>query len=209
MLLAILASIATARVYFEETFDRNMKRWKPATWQSAETMAPFVRTTGAWSPLSENYGIQTTEDLRFHAISAKLDRRATTVGKDLVVQFTVKHEKHEYNFCGGGYLKLFSARVYPRNFGGDTPYAIMFGPDICSYDTAKIHVIFSHGGVNLDKTSEIKLDYNDKNKLTHLYTLYLKADGTYEVWLDAMSKASGSYVLFFYVKYIIFMRSYN
>ena len=43
----------------------------------------------------------------------------------------------------------------------------------------------------MEKDGPIKLDYNEKNKFTHLYTLQLKADGTYEVWFDEVSKASG------------------
>merc|ERR1712159_753584 len=39
---------------------------------------------------------------------------------------------------------------------------------------------------------DIKLSYDDKNKLTHLYTLVVKPDNTYEVYLDKESKATGS-----------------
>merc|ERR1712167_411484 len=39
---------------------------------------------------------------------------------------------------------------------------------------------------------DIKLGYDDKNKLTHLYTLVVKPDNTFEVFLDKTSKSSGS-----------------
>ena len=189
---SLFCTLLPSTVYFEEDFEAGMGRWTASTWKSPVEMGAFVRTAGEWQGGDGAMGIQTTEDLRYHAVSAKFDGGvATTVGKDLVVQFTVKHEKHEYNFCGGGYLKLFSARAHRKSFGGDTPYSVMFGPDICSYDTAKIHAILQHKGSNLEKVGPIKLDYNDKNKFTHLYTLQLKADGTYEVWFDEVSKASG------------------
>lgn len=28
-----------------------------------------------------------------------------------------------------------------KHFGGETPYSVMFGPDICGYTTKKVHVI--------------------------------------------------------------------
>lgn len=28
-----------------------------------------------------------------------------------------------------------------KDFGGETPYSVMFGPDICGYSTKKVHVI--------------------------------------------------------------------
>merc|ERR1712193_382684 len=34
--------------------------------------------------------------------------------------------------------------------------------------------------------------YDDKNKLTHLYTLVVKPDNTFEVFLDKKSKSTGS-----------------
>ena len=30
-----------------------------------------------------------------------------------------------------------------EDFSGDTPYSIMFGPDICGYSTKKVHVILT------------------------------------------------------------------
>ena len=53
-----------------------------------------------------------------------------------------------------------------------TPLAdARFGPDLCSYDVSRIHLIFNKAGENLLKTDEIKLEYDDKNEFTHLYTL--------------------------------------
>ena len=88
-----------------------------------------------------------------------------------MLQFSVKHEKQEGSFCGGGYIKLLGSDLDQKNFGGDSPYKIMFGPDICGYDVSRVHVIFTFQGENLLRTEDIKLSYDDKNKLTHLYTL--------------------------------------
>merc|ERR1712164_193867 len=129
-----------------------------------------------------------------HSISAPLDKKASTTDGTLVVQFTVKHEKKDYAFCGGDYIKLLPGKVDAKSFGGDTPYSIMFGPDLCGYDVSRIHLIFEHNGENLLKEDEIKLDYADKDEFTHLYTLVLEKDGSYEVFLDQDSKAQGNIV---------------
>merc|ERR1711871_1824064 len=115
-------------------------------------------------------------------------------GKDLVVQFTAKNHLREYAFCGGGYIKLLP-KMDSKKFGGDTPYSVMFGPDMCGYDVSRIHAIFTNAeGKNLLKSDEVKLEHGDKNEFTHLYTLHIKGDGTYEILLDGQSKASGNIV---------------
>jgi calreticulin len=106
------------------------------------------------------------------------------------VQFSVKHEKKDYSFCGGGYVKLLP-KLDQEKFGGDDEYSIMFGPDLCGYDVSRIHLIFNHKGENLLKSEDIKLEYDDKNEFTHLYTLIVETDGTYQVLFDDKEKASG------------------
>ena len=58
-------------------------------------------------------------------------------------QFSAKHEQDLD--CGGGYIKLLpaSAKSKMKDFGGDTPYSVMFGPDICGFATKKTHVILT------------------------------------------------------------------
>lgn len=71
-----------------------------------------------------------------------------------MVQFSVKHEQ-EID-CGGGYVKLFASDLDQKSMHGDTPYHIMFGPDICGYSTKKVHVIFNYKGKNLLTKKEIR-----------------------------------------------------
>jgi len=187
-----LASTATSTVYFEEKFaDASWEnRWVKSEWKSGE-MGEWTYGPGEWfSNEAEAMGIATTDDVKFHAISAKMDSSASTTEKPLVLLFTVKHEKKDYSFCGGGYIKLLSS-LDQSKFGGDDEYAIMFGPDLCGYDVSRIHLIFNHNGENLLKNDDIKLDYDEKNELTHLYKLILQPDGSYEVFFDETSKSSG------------------
>jgi calreticulin len=75
------------------------------------------------------------------------------------------------------------------SFGGDTPYSIMFGPDICGYSTKKVHVILTKDG----KNHLIKKDIPaESDQLTHVYTLVLKPDNTYKVLIDLKEVQSGS-----------------
>jgi len=188
-----LAASAHAKVFFEEKFEKfDTKTWVASEWKSGD-MGTWTHTSGDWfTNEAEAKGIATTDDLKHHAISAKMSSAASTTDKPLVVQFTVKHEKKDYSFCGGGYIKLLPKGLDQSKFGGDDEYAIMFGPDLCGYDVSRIHLIFNHKGENLLKDDDIKLDYDDKNEFTHLYTLIVEPDGTYEVLFDEVSKSSGA-----------------
>ena len=76
-----------------------------------------------------------------------------------------------------------------ESFSGDTPYQIMFGPDICGYSTKKTHVILTYKGENHLVSNEVECRTDDT---THVYTLVLKPDNTYEVLIDTESVRTGS-----------------
>jgi len=106
----------------------------------------------------------------------------------LIVQYSVKHEQNID--CGGGYIKLHPSHGFePENYNGDTPYNIMFGPDICGSTTKKVHVIFNYKGVNHLIKKEIRCE---SDEFSHLYTLVLHPDNTYEVLVDGESRQKGS-----------------
>lgn len=75
-------------------------------------------------------GIQTSEDARFYALSKKFSPFSNK-GKDLVVQFTVKHEQNID--CGGGYVKVFDCSLDQKNMHGESPYLLMFGTYFITY----------------------------------------------------------------------------
>jgi calreticulin len=184
----------SAEVYFEDSFSAGMDKWVEG-FPSGKEMGKWVVTPGKWFVDEEaDKGMAVSEDMRFHSISAKMDKPSSSKGKDIVVQFSTKIENHQYAFCGGGYIKLLPDGLDQSKFGGDDEYHIMFGPDLCGYDVSHIHAIFNHKGTNLLKTDKISLEYSDKNEYTHLYTLHVKPDGTYEVFFDLESKAKGSLV---------------
>lgn len=151
-------------------------------------------TAGAWDVTpGEVYGdaeldkgLHTTEDARFYAISAKTPTEFSTVGKTIVIQFSVKHQQGID--CGGGYLKLMPAGIDQTKFNGESAYNIMFGPDICG-STRRIHAIFNHAGTNKLMKDEVVCE---TDKLNHVYTLVVNgADLTYDILVDGVSKSKG------------------
>ena len=105
------------------------------------------------------------------------------------VASAVKNEKKGTSFCGGGYIKLHGSSLVQEKYGGEDKYNIMFGPDLCGYDVSRIHLIFrDQKDNNLLKKDDIKLEYDEKNEFTHLYTLHLKPDNSAEVFFDQKSK---------------------
>jgi len=90
--------------------------------------------------------------------------------------------------CGGGYIKLLGADLDQKDFSGDSPYSIMFGPDVCGTSTKRVHVIFTYKGKNLLTKKTIPCE---TDQLTHVYTLIVHPDNTYEVRIDGEKKESG------------------
>jgi calreticulin len=148
----------------------------------------WVNGSGQFHADPNDKGIQTSEDARFYGLSAKLDEAFTNRDKELVIQMSVKHEQDLD--CGGAYIKLLGDMDQSK-FGGDTPYQVMFGPDVCGPSNRKTHVIFNYPpkNENLLIKSEVK---TETDHLTHLYTLVVKPDNTFEVLIDLESVKSGS-----------------
>jgi calreticulin len=183
-------AIASAKVYFKETFDKDWeKRWVFSTFKESEgTQGKWEVSAGKFYGDAEtDKGLRTTEDARFYQISAAFPEFSNK-GKSLVLQYSVKHEQNID--CGGGYIKILPKEgVDQKTFHGESPYNIMFGPDICGSSTKKTHLIFNYKGKNHLIKKEIKAE---TDQFTHLYTLILNADNTYEVQIDSKEVAKGS-----------------
>ncbi|MES1910110.1 MAG: hypothetical protein MHM6MM_002767 [Cercozoa sp. M6MM] len=124
------------------TFDRD---WTVSKWKGDE-QGVFRKAAANWHVGDAQRGIQTAEDNKFYAAARKLETPFTTKDKPLVIQYAVKFPQDID--CGGGYLKLLPKLQSDdglgalESFGGDSPYVIMFGPDICG-NTKKTHVILA------------------------------------------------------------------
>lgn len=189
--LAIIG-LASATIYFKETFDNSYSsRWVESNWKkSSGESGKWAHSAGKWYADAEaDKGLETTQDARFYATSAKFPAGFSNEGKDLVVQYQVRFPQKID--CGGGYIKLAGSDIDQANWGGDSPYHIMFGPDICGYSTKKVHVIFHYPPKkeNLLIKKEITAE---TDQLSHVYTLIVHPDNTYEVRIDGEKKQSGS-----------------
>ncbi|CAL1548649.1 unnamed protein product [Lymnaea stagnalis] len=189
LLLLFLVSVTFAdpTVFFKEEFADGAKwteRWVESKHKS--DIGKFELSAGKFYGDEEREkGLKTTQDARFYGLPAKFDKFSNE-GKTLVVQFSVKYEQNID--CGGGYVKLFSSDLDQTDMHGDSPYNIMFRPDICGPGTKKVHVIFNYNGKNM----LVKKDIRCKDDVyTHVYTLIVKPDNTYKVKIDNEKVESG------------------
>merc|ERR1712013_279654 len=180
-----LWQVKSGTIFFEEKFD-TLDAWVQSTHKGAEA-GKFELSAGKfYGDEKLDQGAKTSQDARFYGMSAAFPPMSN-VDKPLVIQFTVKHEQNID--CGGGYIKLFDCKLDQADMHGESPYNVMFGPDICGPGTKKVHVIFEHKG----KNHLIKKDIRCKDDVfTHLYTLIVNTDGTYEVLIDNESAQTGS-----------------
>ena len=116
-------------------------------------------------------------------------------GKEIVIQYELKLE--DTLACGGAYVKLPRINDF-KNFDSDTPYSIMFGPDKCGSNNNKVHFIIQHQNPitkqweekHFNDTATVKMD-----KKTHLYTLALKSDNTFTIFIDRKIAKSGNLLI--------------
>ncbi|CAM6091748.1 unnamed protein product [Calypogeia fissa] len=189
LVLLLVCALASAEIIFEERFEDGWEsRWVKSDWKRSEGLAGnWVHTAGKWHADELDKGIQTNPDARFFAISTKFPEPFSNKGRTLVLQYTVKHEQKIE--CGGGYVKLMSGYVNQKKFSGDTPYSIMFGPDICGTQTKKLHAIIQYKGQNypIKKTVPCETD-----QLTHVYTFVIRPDASYSILVDNRERELGS-----------------
>jgi len=188
MILTLLCALVMGYV-FEDNFDVDPMEngWVQSDWKKDDgSRGVFEWTSGDWAADAENKGLKTSQDAKFYAISKKIPT-FNNEDKTLVFQFSVKHEQKID--CGGGYLKLVGPGLDQSKFEGASEYQIMFGPDICGYSTKRIHAIFNHNGENLLTTASTVCETDE---FTHVYTLVVKSDNTYDMLIDGESKYSGS-----------------
>ncbi|XP_074010728.1 calmegin isoform X1 [Numenius arquata] len=195
----------TGEVYFTETFDGEFSGWVLSKTKKEDTDDNIAKYDGRWEveELKENTvpgdrGLVLKSVAKHHAISSMLTKAFIFDDKPLIVQYEVNFQ--EGIDCGGAYIKLLSSSddLNLEYFFDKTPYTIMFGPDKCGEDY-KLHFIFRHKNPKTGEYDEkhakrpdvdLKKFYLDKK--THLYTLVLKPDDTFEMLIDQTVVSKGS-----------------
>mmetsp|Transcript_88161 Transcript_88161/g.139370 ORF Transcript_88161/g.139370 Transcript_88161/m.139370 type:complete len:501 (+) Transcript_88161:65-1567(+) len=174
-------------VYFEETFtDIGWKdRWIHSKWKGLNgPRADFDWSRGPWyADQVESLGLRTMIDHTYNVISAKFPPFSNR-GEHLVVQYSIRQFMTEYGFCGGGYIKVLPHDFDQEWFQDDTPYLIMFGPDVCGYDPAHTLLTFKAPHENVPLRKKLKTMIFDHEKFTRFYTLHVRPDDTYTLYLD-------------------------
>jgi len=180
---------------FSETFqDDWQKTWKFSA-DPKFSQGTWEVGAGKEEPgIAGDVGLIVKNAARHHAISALFEPPINPAGKELVVQYEVR--LHNNLQCGGAYIKLLQHNdsFTPESFTNESPYAIMFGPDKCG-TTDKVHFIFRHKNPVSGEYEEKHLKFpptikNDRN--THLYTLVIRPDNSFEIFIDLSSAAKGS-----------------
>jgi calreticulin len=191
-----LAATVSAKVYFEETFPKNVEFGGPESqWSLPEeqylAIGKFSMASGEFhGDEDEALGLKTTEDSQFYAAYAKFDEPLDTCNKTVVLQFSVKNE-HTLN-CGGTYLKLSDVATDMTSYSGDTSFKILFGPDVCG--PSRRIFLMMEGAEGKLATLSRNIEY-PKDKFTHFYTLVLNnPEMTYQILIDGKVAAKGNLI---------------
>ncbi|XP_067312850.1 calnexin isoform X1 [Pseudorasbora parva] len=192
--------------YFAESFDKGtLQGWVLSEAKKEGIDEEIAKYDGKWeveemqnTKLPGDKGLVLKSRAKHHAISGLLLRPFTFDTKPLIVQYEVNFQTGID--CGGAYVKLLSQTpdLDLAEFVDKTPYTIMFGPDKCGEDY-KLHFIFRHKNPKTGEFEEkhakkpdadLRTYYTDKK--THLYTLVLNPDNSFEILIDQTVVNSGS-----------------
>ncbi|XP_012974313.1 calmegin [Mesocricetus auratus] len=193
-------------VYFTETFDSGrLAGWVLSKAKKDDMDSELSMYDGRWEieELKEDQvpgdrGLVLKSKAKHHAISAVLEKPFIFSDKPLIVQYEVNFQ--DGIDCGGAYIKLLAdtGDLILENFYDKTSYTVMFGPDKCGEDY-KLHFIFRHKhpktGVFEEKHAkppdvDLKEFFTDRK--THLYTLVMNPDDTFEIFIDQKVVNQGS-----------------
>jgi calreticulin len=186
LFLISFIALASATIFSDDFSGKDLSSWVQSTVRPEGERGSIGLSAGKWATdVASETGLKTLDDARFYVYS-KTFPEVSNKGKDLVLQYTVKHEQSID--CGGAYLKLHSAGLAQTTYTGDSEYSIMFGPDICG-GTKRTHLILNYKGKNHLIKNDIP---TESDTFTHTYTLILKPDSTFQVLIDGVEKRAGS-----------------
>mmetsp|Transcript_2830 Transcript_2830/g.6312 ORF Transcript_2830/g.6312 Transcript_2830/m.6312 type:complete len:517 (-) Transcript_2830:315-1865(-) len=184
---------STDAFFYAETFQNGLAWTKTSSAEYAGQPVEVDKDPSLKaSPFGEDRSLVLLQEAKKYGVAGAFKRTLVPKGKPLVVQYEVKLTKGLS--CGGAYLKLLREGVDVDSFDGTSPYTIMFGPDSCG-DTHKVHFILQHRSPVTGEWEEKHMTQRvapNKDTSTHLYSLVVRPDNTYEVFVDLESQAKGS-----------------
>ena len=177
---------AFGTIFFNETFS-DSDRWTTSYWKGEDSSDFIIGKGSFYADEIKSNAFMTNESARFYTSTSSFD--AFENSQDyLYVHYTVKHE--QVIDCGGGYLKMYPPLDDLSKVQGgvsETPYNIMFGPDICG-ESRKVHFILNYNGTNYENKKKIECP---RDTFTHMFDFSLMNGGQYDISIDNISKASG------------------
>lgn len=193
-------------VYFVDFFNDPKtigKTWQISTAKKEGLEEALAKYDGQWAinlpskvVMENDYGLVACSKARHHAIAVAVPKPIDFSTDELVIQYEVKYEDGQE--CGGGYMKLLSSGAEKdiRSFADKTEYSIMFGPDKCGTQS-KVHFIIKsknpkNGTVSEHHAPQPKTAPEFADRKSHLFTLKLRKDNSYEVQMDMNTLYSGN-----------------
>ncbi|CDW57506.1 calreticulin [Trichuris trichiura] len=191
LLVLITSALASPTVYLDERFDDGdswKERWVQSNHEHPQGKVQVGHGDFYADPEIDK-GLQPMESFRYYQLSRKLDVPFNTLGKSLVLQYSVKNQRNIN--CAGAYIKLLPAGTNLSEFNSKTPYHIMFGPDICGIELRVIRAIIRRDGKEF--TLKKPLTCED-DEYTHFYTLIIHPNQTYEIRVDNRVRMAGNII---------------
>ncbi|KAK2950409.1 putative Calnexin like protein [Blattamonas nauphoetae] len=183
--LILLASLLQCEIFFKEDFSGDwQQRWIQSDVKQGNDRGEFAIEPPKKTPNKEtNKGLKTKKDGAFYQISADIGKTLNFVNKTFIFSYTIKNEQELR--CGGTYIKLLSEKAKQAEFGSDSPFKLMFGPDICGSEKDRMQFILRKHKKEYHSGTPPKCK-NDHR--THLYTLIMRPDVTYEIHIDGKTE---------------------
>ena len=195
------SSLPTQNLHFYETFDEKTgglftsAKWTKSVEPKYKHQPVMVKAAMNAPPgFEKDKGLQLTQEMKYYAVSTKVNPPVIPKGEDVVFQYEMKFDSLT---CGGAYLKILrdSDELDLSSVNNESPFSVMFGPDRCGSNN-KVHFIMQH-------QSPITGEWEEKHfanappimadKLTHLYTLAIHgSDNSFEIYIDKEEAAKGN-----------------
>lgn len=153
------------------------------------TLEPAIK----YPVISGEKGLVLKSRAAHHAISKHLPVKFDNFDQDLVLQYEITLQNGFE--CGGAYIKLLDwQNDNYTDFSVNTPFQIMFGPDVCGANN-KVQFILTRESPVTGKSEAKHLTdppIARINDVTALYTLIIKKNQDYEIRINGKVAKAGS-----------------
>lgn len=199
--LTVVSYVTGSSLFFQESFDGedpfSSGKWVKSKDEKYNNQPVMVKSSSKAAPgvHAKDKGLSLTQEMKFYGVSTEFPTPLDVKDKDLAIQYELKLE--EGLNCGGAYIKLprYGESVDFNLLNNETPYTIMFGPDRCGANNDRVHFIMQHKSPVTSEWEE--KHFNDPTTVyadssTHLYTLLVRSDNSFEIYVDKEVVKSGN-----------------